>query len=231
MRELLERVQIPLRVAALIAVVYLGYVLIARHTADRRFAHGQSAAQPSAGQNAKFAEAYGGSDVKILQFYARESEITDDRSTVICYGVANARSVRVEPPLADIYPALNRCVEAAPRHDTKYVMTAEGNDGKTATAEVAIAVKPDLANRPRITGFDVIKHSYEQGRHYFTLGFSFQNASTVTIDPPVFRPIEDSAPFGQWTVTPEKTTTYTLTVADKKGRKASRQLTVEVPKS
>jgi hypothetical protein len=32
-------------------------------------------------------------------------------------------------------------------------------------------------------------------------------------------------------VTPDKTTTYTLTVTDKKGRTASKQLTVEVPKN
>jgi uncharacterized protein YcnI len=31
-------------------------------------------------------------------------------------------------------------------------------------------------------------------------------------------------------VAPETTTTYTLTVMGKKGRKASKQLTVEVPK-
>lgn len=93
-----------------------------------------------------------------------------------------------------------------------------------------MAVKPDLANRPRINTFQVTKHTFEQGRHYFTIDFAFANASTVTIDPPVFAPLEDSAPFGQWVVTPEKTTTYTLTVMDKKGRKASKQLTVEVPK-
>jgi hypothetical protein len=50
------------------------------------------------------------------------------------------------------------------------------------------------------------------------------------IDPPVFGKLEDSAPFGQWVVTPDKTTTYTLTVIDKKGRKASKQLRLEVPK-
>jgi hypothetical protein len=132
--------------------------------------------------------------------------------------------------VATVYPALNRCVEAAPQHDTKYTLTAEGNDGQTVTAEFTLAVKPDLANRPRITDFRVTKHTFEQGRHYFTIAFAFANARTVTIDPPVFSPLVDSAPFGQWVVTPEATTTYTLTVMDKKGRKASKQLTVEVPR-
>ena len=227
--QLLKRAEIPLRVGAAITVAYLGYVLLARYTSDRRWAARQNNGQLSAEQNAKFAATYGGSAVKILQFYAREGSITDDQSTVICYGVVNAKSVRIEPAVAGVYPALNRCVDVSPQHDTKYTMTAEGSDGHTATAEFTLAVRPDLENRPRITSFEVVKHSLESGKHYFTIGFAFQNARTVMIDPPVFSTIEDSAPFGQWVVTPETSTTYTLTVMDKKGRKASRQLRVEVP--
>ena len=138
--------------------------------------------------------------------------------------------MRIDPPLAGVYPALNKCTEVAPEHDTKYTLTAEGKDGQSETAAFTLVVKPDLANRPRITKFQVVKHSFEEGRHYFTIDFQFENASRVTIDPPVFSAIEDSAPSGQWLVAPETSTTYTLTVMDKKGRKASKQLTVEVPK-
>jgi hypothetical protein len=228
--ELLKRAAIPLRVGVAIAAVYLGYVLLARYTADRRWMARQNRAQPTEEQKAKFAATYGGTTLKILQFYARDGVVTEDQSTVICYGVLNAKSVRIDPPVTGVYPALNRCVDIAPTHDTKYTLTAEGNDGGTATAEFTLAVKPDVANRPRITSFQVAKHSVEQGKHYFTVGFSFENASTVSIDPPVFSPIRDSAPFGQWMFAPEVTTTYTLTVMDKKGHKASKQLTLEVPK-
>jgi hypothetical protein len=227
----MKRAQIPLGVGVAIALIYLGYVYLARYSADQRYARRTASAQPSEEQKSRFAETYGGTAVKILQFYARDGAITDGQSTVICYGVVNARSVRIDPPVADVYPALNRCVDAAPQHDTKYILTAEGKDGKTAAAEFTLAVRPDLENRPRITSFAVAKHTVEQRRHYVVISFAFQNANTVSIDPPVFSPLTDSAPFGQWTVTPEKTTTYTLTVTDKKGRKASRQLTVEVPKN
>jgi hypothetical protein len=230
--ELLKRAQIPLLVGSVIAAAYLGYVLLARYTANQHWAARAKSAQTASGEaESKFAATYGGSALKILQFYARDGTITEDQSTTICYGVLNAKSLRIDPPLDGVYPALNKCVEAAPRHDTKYTLTAEGNDGKTATAEVTVAVKPDLGNLPRITSFEVVKHSLEQGRNYFTIAFKFENARTVTIDPPVFSRIEDSAPFGQWTVAPETSTTYTLTVMDKKGRKASKQLRVEVPKS
>lgn len=229
MWELLKRAQIPLGVGALISLLYLGYVFLARRTADQRYAEHTKVTEPTGEQKAGFAETYGGTAVKILQFYARDGAITDNQSTVLCYGVVNAKSVRIDPPVADVYPALNRCVDVEPKHETKYTLTAEGKDGKTAVAEFTLAVRPDTGNRPRITSFAVTKHTVEQGRHYVTISFAFQNANMVSIDPAVFSPLTDSAPFGEWTVTPGKTTTYTLTVSDKKGHKASRQLTVEIP--
>jgi hypothetical protein len=72
--------------------------------------------------------------LKILQFYARDGVIIEDQSTVICYGVVNAKSLRIDPPMPGFYPALNRCVEVSPQHDTKYTLTAVGNDGQTASA-------------------------------------------------------------------------------------------------
>lgn len=96
------------------------------------------------------------------------------------------------------------------------------------TAEATITVHPDVENGPRITSFKVTKHSVDQGKHYFIIAWEFANARNVSIDPPVFGELKDSAPFGQWTVAPDKTTTYTLTVTDAKGRKASKKLTVEV---
>jgi len=162
--QLLKHARIPLRVGAMVAAVYLGYVLLARHTATQRWMDRHRPAQSSSEFDAKFAAVYGGSAVKILQFYAREGVITEDHGTVICYGVVNAKSLRIDPPVAGVYPALNRCVDVAPEHDTKYTLTAAGDDGQTATAEFTLAVKPDLANRPRIVAFRVVKHTFELGR-------------------------------------------------------------------
>jgi hypothetical protein len=227
MWQLLKRAEIPLRVGAIIAAAYLGYVFLARHTTNQRWADRQKSAQPA--PDPKFEATYGGTAVKILQFYAREGAITEGESTVICYGVVNAKSVKIEPPVSGVQVALSNCVSAQPEHDTQYTLTAEGNDGKTVTAAFTLAVKPEPDSIPRITAFQVVKHSLELGHHYFTIAFRFQNARQVSIDPPVFSPLEDSAPFGQFVVVPEATTTYTLTVVGKKGRKATRKLTVEVP--
>jgi len=223
--RLVKLAEIPLRVAGVIAAAYLLWVLVGRYAANRRWPARQE--EPAA--KTKFDATYGGSAVKILQFYARDGVVTEDHSTLICYGVMNARSMRIEPAVEGVSVSFNRCVEVTPEHDTRYTLTAEGNDGRTVSESFSIEIKPDAATRPKILAFQIVKHTVEKGRHIFTLAYSFENAREVSIDPPVFSTLEDSAPYGQFFVAPDKTTTYTLTVTGKKGRKASRPLTVEVP--
>jgi hypothetical protein len=124
--------------------------------------------------------------------------------------------------------SLNRCVEVAPEKDTRYTLTAEGNDGHAVSESFVLKVRPDPATLPKITSFHVAKHETDHGRHIFSIAFSQQNGELVDIDPPVF-PTLHGAPVGNFYVSPGKTTTYTLTVTGKKGRQARRQLTVEVP--
>ncbi|MGO9097044.1 MAG: hypothetical protein ACLQGV_17710 [Bryobacteraceae bacterium] len=38
-----------------------------------------------------------GSEVKILQFYASPSVVAKGQQAILCYGVANAKTVRLEP--------------------------------------------------------------------------------------------------------------------------------------
>src|ERR1019366_2696923 len=222
----LRRAQIPLRVAAVMALAYLLYVFLARHSAEKRFSTRPVASDAA---TSAFDAAYGGANLKILQFYARDGVLYEGKSTVICYGVVNAKSVTIDPPIqGGAYVSFNRCVEAAPKRDTTYVLTAEGNSGKTVSASFTIRVQADPDSLPRITSFGINRHILEKGRHIYTLAFAFQNGKNVSIDPPVFSPIEDSAPFGQFFVAPDKTTTYTLTVTGAFGHKAQKKLTLEV---
>jgi hypothetical protein len=212
-----------LRLAVLAAFLYLvavfGQRLLTSRHRDLSKAGGQAAA------NAAFLHTYGGSDLRILQFYARDGQLVEGRSTVICYGVLNARAVRIEPPVEGISPALNRCVEVAPLHDTRYTMTAEGADGRTVSESFSLAVVPDMETLPKITSFGITRRGVDNGRPYFVLAFSVDHAETVDIDPPVI-PTLHGAPLGQFTVAPQKTTTYTLTVTGKHGHKARKQVRV-----
>ena len=212
------------QMAAIVVVACLALVMVNRRIADRQ--REQQREQPDG--FAEFERAYGGSELKIVQFYSREGTLFEGSTTVLCYGLANARSVRIEPPVEGVSVSLNRCVEVAPEKDTRYTLTAEGNDGHAVSESFVLKVRPDPNTLPKITSFRIAKHETDHGRHIFSIAFSQQNGELVDIDPPVF-PTLHGAPVGNFYVSPEKTTTYTLTVTGKKGRQARRQLTVEVP--
>ena len=206
----------------IVAVACFALVTLNRRLAEQR----QQPKQPDG--FAEFERAYGGSALRIVQFYSREGTLLEGSTTVLCYGVVNARSVRMEPPVEGVFVSLNNCVEAAPEQDTRYTLTAEGNDGHTVSESFVLHVRPDPAALPKITSFRIASHQIDDGRHIFSIAFTQQNGQLVDIDPPVF-PTLHGSPYGSFYVSPEKTTTYTLTVTGKKGRQARRQLTVEVP--
>lgn len=166
---------------------------------------------------------------KILSFYPRDLVVTEGDKTLLCYGVSNARAVRIDPPVQGVSPALSRCVEVQPKGETRYTLTAEGLDGQAVAQSTTVRVGIDEASRPRITSFQIVGTQKDYtGRTIFTLSFADRNAEEVSIDPPVF-PLLHGAPSGQFSVKPDKTTTYTLTAKSKNGYLAHRQLTVELP--
>jgi len=214
------------RVMTAIAVVYVSWVFLSRYWSHHHPAPVRDEEQ--ARRNAEFTRRYGGTQVKILQFYAREGNLIQGSPTVLCYGVLNAKSVRIVPEVEGVSPALSRCVEVSPTKDTEYTLTAEGNDGGSAKESFLLKVSADESTLPRISYFRVSNHKVEGGRHIFTLTFADRNGDEISVDPPVF-PTLHGAPNGQFSVSPEKTTTYTLTVSGKFGHKAQKTLTVEVP--
>ncbi len=156
------------RILLAAAVVYVGWVFLDRELAGRRWLR-QHQPLPSA-SNPKFDAIYGGSSVRILQFYARDGVLTEGDKTVLCYGVVNAKSVRIEPPVEGVGVALNRCVAAAPERDTRYTLTAEGTDGRTVSESFTLSVAPDPATLPKITYFRVAARKKDYlGRSVFLL--------------------------------------------------------------
>jgi hypothetical protein len=78
--------------------------------------------------------------VRITQFYASVGTVTAGQSAQLCYGVENARNVRIAPMLTNVYPSPNHCVEVVPKHTTHYTLLAEGYDGKVETRSFTLSV-------------------------------------------------------------------------------------------
>jgi hypothetical protein len=79
--------------------------------------------------------------VRILQFYASVGTLTVGQKALLCYGVENAKSIRISPTISGVYPALSRCVEIGPERTTHYTLLAEGYDGRVATQSFTLPVQ------------------------------------------------------------------------------------------
>ena len=82
-----------------------------------------------------------GTQLKILDFYTRSDAIARGEKALICYGVANAVSVRLAPPDEEVWPSLSRCFEVSPAWTTRYTLTAESADHRTVSESVEVKVR------------------------------------------------------------------------------------------
>lgn len=85
--------------------------------------------------------AYGGDKLTILQFYATPAAIHRGETAQICYGVSNAKDVRIDPPVENVWPSLDRCVDVTPKRNTTYNLIAQDASGHTEKATVTVAVR------------------------------------------------------------------------------------------
>jgi hypothetical protein len=86
-------------------------------------------------------EQMGGKELAIQSFYASAGVVKRGESLQLCYGVANAKTVKLEPQDNPVWPSYNRCVEVSPKKDTSYTLTIQDAAGHTQTQSLDIKVK------------------------------------------------------------------------------------------
>jgi hypothetical protein len=127
----------------LILLGYLAFVFWTR-SQDNQLLMRERAEKAAAEQKEeaeKSFESLGGSDFKILAFYASPPTISKGESANMCYGVSKAKSVSLDPPEANVWPAAARCMSVTPKKTTKYVLTAVDANGNKTAADLTITVK------------------------------------------------------------------------------------------
>lgn len=126
-----------LHVAVLLVV---GWIFFSRWNENRRIE--QRALEKEREEARQTFEMLGGNRFEILQFYASPPLIRRGETAALCYGVSNAKAVRIEPaPIGGVWPSLNRCVEVAPAKNTSYSLTATDASGQIKTASVEVKVR------------------------------------------------------------------------------------------
>jgi hypothetical protein len=129
--------------AFLIVLLYLGWIFFSRWQDDRdierRAAERQAATQQA--QDRTTVEQMGGKELAIQNFYGNPGVVHRGDSAQLCYGVANAKVVKLEPQDNPVWPSYSRCVDVKPTKTTTYTLTAEDAAGHSVTQNVEIQVR------------------------------------------------------------------------------------------
>ena len=161
--------------------------------------------------------------VKITQFYANPPSVPRGEKSLLCYGVESAASVRMEPPVEKLSPALTRCFEVSPKEPTTYKLIAEGRNGGTAEQSITVDVG---GSRPVLFDLSINAPSVKPGQ---LVSFCFQskNASSVSGGPGKFQRGGNAAK-DCLVDQPSKRTTYEIVVSNAQGLSDRASMTVEV---
>ena len=161
--------------------------------------------------------------VKITQFYANPPSIPKGEKSLLCYGVEGAASVRIEPPVERLSPALTRCFEVNPAEPTTYKLIAEGRVGGRAEQTITVDVG---GARPVLFDLSVNATSVTPGQ---LVSFCFQskNATSVRGGPGRFQHGGNAAK-DCLVDQPARTTSYEIVAANAQGLTDRATMTVEV---
>src|SRR5438046_8391600 len=94
----------------------------------------------------------GGKELAIQNFYAIPGVIRSGQSVQVCYGVANAKTVKLEPQSNPVWPSYARCVEVTPAKTTTYTLTITGAAGDTKSQSLVVTVRCRSHPRKRRRG-------------------------------------------------------------------------------
>jgi hypothetical protein len=127
----------------LIVLGFVGYTFWSRRTENADLAYKQQAAKSAQQRESDAAavEELGGSDFKILAFYASPGLIHRGDTVDMCYGVSNAKTVKLDPPAGNVWPSANRCMQVSPKKTTTYTLTIDDGKGNTANQQLTINVR------------------------------------------------------------------------------------------
>ena len=126
-------------VAFIAALLYVGWVFFSRWEANRELVARQ--ARQQAQEDARTVQAMGAEKLEIRGFYPDPAYIERGQSAQLCYGVSDARDVRIEPHVDNVWPSYSRCVTVSPAQDTTYTLIATDAAGHSVTSKTTLHVR------------------------------------------------------------------------------------------
>jgi len=123
--------------------LYVVYVVYSRYDSNRRYEEQSRQRQNEQRHenDVRAVEQLGGSDLAIRGLYVSPSVLARGQSAQLCYDVANAKTVTLDPPVADVWPSHSRCIDLSPKKTTVYKLSITGVQGDTVSQTVELRVK------------------------------------------------------------------------------------------
>jgi hypothetical protein len=165
--------------------------------------------------------------LQLIMFYASPARVVEGDRVSICYGVAQAKSVRIDPPIEEITPSLNRCLSAYPEKSTTYTLTATDAQGQVKQESFTLPVDRDPAQAVKIAYLNVAERTRDRYDGHFVAKLCFRvwNLKKLTWNPPVLPP--GGIFTGCFYVEPKATTTYSMTAIGMKGDRQTAKIVVD----
>jgi len=127
----------------LFLAAYVGYTIYSRHqsTLDFEKRNEQQQLEKRREDDRRAIEQLGGSELAIRALYVTRATIHRGENSQLCYDITNAKTVTLDPPVGEVWPSHNRCLDLAPRTSTTYTLTIADAAGKAASQSVQIQVR------------------------------------------------------------------------------------------
>jgi hypothetical protein len=130
-------------IALCITALVVGWILFSRSQQNRQIDReaAEKRQQKQLENDRTALEQFGGKELAIQSFYASTGIVQRGESAQLCYGVANAKTVTLEPQSNPVWPSYSRCVDVSPKKDTVYTLTVTDDAGNTKSQTVEVKVR------------------------------------------------------------------------------------------
>lgn len=130
-------------VLVVIVVFVVAWTLFSRWRENRAYDQRQKQEQLERQHKADEAaiEQLGGNDLAIQMFYVSPATIQRGETAQLCYGVANAKTIAIQPSAGDVWPSHSRCLDVTPHKTTTYELSITGASGAKQNQSVTLTVR------------------------------------------------------------------------------------------
>jgi hypothetical protein len=127
-------------VLMIIVALWVAWIFYSRHAENARAEADLRAKQEQAQRdNANFVLQHG--ELTFTTFEASDGTVKRGQTTQLCYGVVNAKSIKLDPPVEQIKPSVRHCMDIAPKKTTTYTITAEDAAGHSKSVSLTVHVQ------------------------------------------------------------------------------------------